>query len=187
MKRKNAAAALCALLVTILVATTATAQNTVPRFSHGPTLPVFTVTWDDSGKAQSGMLNAGAGYALRLNFFRNWDERLSRMSLAIPFYVTLPEAGEFRYRTGLQLEALNGMLGFGGVVDMVNTGDGRQATGALVGDFSKANLALVFSFGINFGSGTPPPPTAVTSKAGEQTLAADRIADNRPPPGFVGW
>jgi hypothetical protein len=188
MTRKNAAGALCALLVTILVATTATAQNTVPRFSHGPTYPVFEVSWNDStGDTSTSLLDTGAGYALRFNFLRNWDERWSGLTVAVPFYVSLPEAGDFRYRMGIQLETLNGLIGFGGVVDMVNT---MNDTGALVGEFSKANVGLVFSFGLNFGGGNQPTAAVAARKpAGDAVAGAGttRVVDHRPPPGYVGW
>lgn len=177
MRTKLAGALLVALVALV---GQARAQNTVPRFSVGPTYAVWETTWDDStGKTQNSMLDAGLGVALRFNFLRNWDERWSGLTLAVPVYMSLPANNEYRFRLGMQLETLNGLVGFGALADMVNS---QTGSGALLGDFRKSNLSIVVSFGFNLGSGTPQATsTATVNKAGVGVI------DNRPPPGFVGW
>ena len=174
-------AAVAAALLMALVAPTS-AQNQATTFSHGPTVPVWTVGFDSTGAATTGMLNAGAGYALSWNMFPTWDGRWRRLTVSVPFYVAIPEQGEFAYRTGLTLGTLNNLLSMGAVLDMVRSeGEGQKGTGALLGNVHKSNLSFVFSFGINFGSGGAPDPSyiASASKAGQP------VATNSPP-NYVG-
>ena len=146
-------------------------------------MPVWTVGFDSTGAATTGMLAAGAGYSLNFNFAPTWDGKWRRFSVGVPFYVVIPEQGEFAYRAGLTLGTLNNLLSFGAVVDMVRTeGDGEKGSGALLGNFSKQNLALVFSFGLNFGGGGSPDPSNVAAAS-----KANQPVDTTPPPGYVGW
>lgn len=179
MTSNKLATALCALLVAF--AAPSLAQNQATTFSHGPTLPFWTVGFDSTGSAQTGMLASGAGYSLNFNFFPNWDGGIRRLTLGVPFYITLPEAGTFVYRAGLTLGTLNNLLSFGAVVDLVSTG-GEQGSGALLGNFGKENVAFVFGVGFNIGGGNPPDPVA------QKALAeAGYAPSNQRPPNYIGW
>jgi hypothetical protein len=177
MNRLRALGVAAAILATIVAP--ASADNHATTFSHGPTMPVWTVGFDSTGAARTGMLNAGAGYSLNYNLFPTWDGGYRRLTIGVPFYVVIPETGQFAYRLGLTLGTLNNMLSMGAVLDMVRTdGQGGPGTGALLGDISKQNLAFVFSFSLNMGSGGTPDPA--TQKAGASTTPKSA-------PGYVGW
>lgn len=130
------------------------------------------------------MLSAGAGYALNFNFFPNWDGSVRRMTVGVPLYINLPEAGAFRFSVGGTVGTLNNLLSMGVAVDMVNTtgDDGDPGTGALLGNFSKENVRFVFGINFNMGSGAPPDPVAQNAlrKAGSPVSAKN-------PPNYMGW
>jgi len=164
-----------------MLALPAVADNHATTFSHGPTMPVWTVGFDSTGAAETGMLNAGAGYSLNYNLFPTWDGGYRRLTIGVPFYVAIPKTGEFAYRLGLTLGTLNNMLSMGAVLDMVRTdGNGGPGTGVLLGDISKENLSFVFSFALNMGTGGAPTPTGASKVAGVET-------SHKNAPGYVGW
>jgi hypothetical protein len=161
------------------------AQNTATTFSHGPTIPVYVVAFDSAGTAGTSMLTAGAGYGLNWNLFPTWDGRYRRLTIGLPMYVNLPEAGAFRFSLGGTIGTLNNLLSMGVAVDMVNTTgeDGDSGTGALLGDFSKANIRFVFGLNFNLGSGGSPDPSYVASAS----KAGQPVASNPPPNYLGGW
>jgi hypothetical protein len=163
-----------ALGIVFLVTTTksAQAQNIAPGFSHGPTIPLYVVSFDSTGKSVASMLAAGAGYSMIPTF----DGTINRFTIGVPFFVSLPEQGDFAFRTGLTLGTFNNLISFGAAIDLVNTGND---TGALVGSFHKQNVVLLFNVGFNIGGGTPS-PTGLMKADGTPRPAS-------PPPAYISF
>jgi len=162
-----------------IVATSANAQNLAPDFSHGPTVPFFVVEFDSTGDAQSNMLSAGAGYSFNWNLFPSAGGTVRHLTLGVPLFVQLPTNGEFVYSVGLTAGTFNNLLSVGVVAELVNT---ESNTGALLGDWNRENLKLVFALGFNLGGGTQPSGAAL-SKA----VASGRALDTTPPPGYISF
>jgi len=163
-------------LVLLVAFGRADAQNQAPAFSHGPSIPMYTVTWDSTGDAVASMLASGAGYSFNFNLFPNQDGNVRALTLGVPFFVSLPDAGDFRFAVGATMGTFNNLISFGAAIDLVKT-NGHD-TGALLGEFSKANVQLLFNIGFNIGSGGAPPVNA--QKAGQ-------AADRSKPPGYLSW
>lgn len=153
------------------------AQNLPSFFSSGPTLPFYTVTWDDSGSATSGLLNAGAGYSLNFNFMPSESGQYRMLNIGIPIFLNVPSGDVMNLSAGLTLGTLNNFVAVGVAGDLVHAGPGPD-TGLMIGDFSKQNIRLLLSFGFNVGSGTPNPMASKANKI------LGTFYEPAPPPGY---
>lgn len=163
-----------AMLAAVLLMASPAAAQVASHFSHGPSIPFFTVEFDSAGDATSGMLSAGAGYSFNLNYLPSADGAWRYMTIGVPVFLSVP-SGDLNLAAGLTLGTLNNLVAVGAAVDLARVGDGPDS-GVLVGDVSKENLKVLVAFGFNFGSGSPPP--------GARLVAA---APAQPPPNYVSF
>lgn len=171
MRRKYLAAA--AFVVAALISSIASAQF-APIWSHGPTIPLYSIRWDENGQATSAFLAEGAGYSFNANMLPSADGRWRYLTASLAMFLQAPQAEGLGFSIGIPIGTLNNLLAVGPVFDMAKFGD--VDTGLLVGNFTKENVGLLVSFNLNFGSGTSAAP---------MQAAKAYQAPPTPPPNYV--
>ena len=161
----------------LALALPAAAQNTVPTFSWGPTLPMYK--WPLEGS--SSQLPAGAGVVFWYNTALDESATMARLSIGAPLFVSGEhDPNTFFLTTGLTLGTLNGMVSGGIVCDVVRATSGSEP-GGLFDGIQKRDFALVASFSLNFGSGVK---SSTVKKAG--AIVSGQASHIERPPGYIG-
>lgn len=170
-------------LAVLALALPAHAQNLATPFSHGPTLPVYTINWDKAGTMYSDFLAAGAGYSFNFNRMPNESGTVRMLTIAMPIFFNVTGNGEApattRFYAGLTIGTFNNLLSFGPALKLMEAQEGAQPAGVFDSGLKKENVALLLSFSLNFGSGTP---AGVVRRTGAMVVAPDKIG---PPPAYV--
>lgn len=160
---------LAILLACLLVPTIAVAQF-APTFSQGPTIPMFSVRFDEGNKGHASFLTEGAGYSFNFNFAPSADGRWRYLTLGIPVFMRVPADDQFAMSAGATIGTLNNLVSFGAAIDLADLGETQS--GLFTGTVTKQNVALLIAFNINFGSGTQP------------SSASKVAAPAKPPPNY---
>lgn len=166
---------LAVALLGILAAVPAGAQF-APVWSQGPSIPMYSIRWDESGQAASSFLSEGAGYSFNCNMLPSADGRWRYLTVGLPFFMQVPQQEGMGFSTGLMVGTLNNLFAVGCALDMAKFGD--VDTGLLVGNFSKQNVAILVSMNFNFGGG---------SKEAPAQAVKSRSAPVGPPPNYITW
>lgn len=161
------------LLLAILVAPLARAQ----QLSMGPTIPLTQVRFagPSTGKPEGGLLSAGAGYQLSVNYFdrlingKAWS-LLTVGGMAFGTIGTDAGAAWDTASIALSVGTLNNLVSIGFGCDLISyyagtsaiTGQTGQVTGLLAGNVTRGNLfgLLALSFNFEVGPYTPPQGTS---------------------------
>ncbi len=122
----------------------------VPRWTHGPTVAFYAVSQDAEGTYHGNMLTSGAGWEIAMSLVDS--NYFPWVAIGMPHVIGSETAGDsFKYSTGLTLK-IAGNIGFGALVDLVQTDNG-DGSGLFTGDFSwKKNGTLVFMVSAPFTS-----------------------------------
>lgn len=144
-------------------------------FSHGPTIPMYSVRFDAAGAAHSSFLSEGAGYSFNANFAPSQDGKWRYFTIGLPIFMQVPQEDGLSFSAGLTFGTFNNLISAGVALDMADLGPGEES-GLLVGKFTKENVALLVGFNLNFGSGSKP--------EGYQAKLGFGSSSPIPPPGY---
>ena len=148
------------LPVLLLLATTARANELVPRWSWGPSLAVTRVSQDGSQKYHNTFLTGGAGLQVNCSFVD--AGQFPWLGISMPFHFAGDSAdNSFRISPGLMLTIV-GNLSIGASYDLFLSEEG-SGTGLMTGDSSwRKNGAMLFAVNLPWSGG----PNAAMYTAG---------------------
>jgi hypothetical protein len=154
------------------------AGNLAAEFSHGPTLPFFTMSFDDKGDAHGNMLSAGAGYSFNWNLYPGATGEVRKLTLGVPIFANIvggdPET--FSLAAGGTIGTLNNLIAVGAAIRLIDAAPGRLPQGVADG-FDSTDVMVLVSFGFNMGGGTPASSPA-------HGLKLRDVSEQKPPPNY---
>lgn len=157
------------------------AGNLAASFSHGPTLPFFTVSFDSVGVhdgVHGGWLNQGAGYSFNWNFAPTETGAVRMLTVGVPVFANFNggDPSTFSFAVGATLGTFNNLVSIGPAVRVINVAPGREPDGVFANGFTREDVFMLVSFGLNLGGGTPAPRSKLSLRA---------AAPESPPPCYL--
>jgi hypothetical protein len=164
-----------AVLAVLFLGTPALAQQAAP-FSHGLTVPMFSIRFDENDKGHANFLTEGAGYSFNFNMLPSDDGLWRRLTIGLPVFLQIPEQDNFSVSAGATIGTFNNLISIGCAIDLADLNPTGEDSGLFTGEFTKQNVAILMALNFNFGTGTA---TKVPS------YVKFREAEPTPPPNYI--